>query len=228
MLVRTNGSGVLSIDTESGVPRPPAGVDVASARAYTYANIAVIGEMSKFWTIAAGIACLAAWLGGTVGALGADGFERYQVILERKPFGEPPPTPPPPPPTDETPPWAEAYRLCSVYEDSNQRVQVALLDTKTNKPVMLTLGRDAVNGIELLAADIHEEEATLRKDGEEVTMKLTASKRPPPAKADPRKPPQARSVSRKGPAAKQAKDAASESKPKPNIARPRGVVRAGR
>ena len=118
-----------------------------------------------------------------VTAWSAGGFDRYQIILERKPFGEPPPildVPPPPEQPVEDPPWARTYRLCSVYESNSKRVQVALLDMKTNKPVMLTLGEPPVEGIELISADILDEEAILLKNGQRVTMKLEASKAPKP------------------------------------------------
>lgn len=125
---------------------------------------------------------LIAVVGGTAAyATANDGFDRYQVILERQPFGEPEPEPVPPPPAEnEIPPWAETYRLCSVYESFGKEIQVALLDTKTNKPVMLKLGGDPVEGIELLAADLSGEEATFAKDGQSVTMKLMASSTPAP------------------------------------------------
>lgn len=116
----------------------------------------------------------------------SDGFDRYRVILDRKPFGEPPPPPEVPVEVpEEEPPWAKAYRLCSVYEANDGGIQVAVLDTKTNKPIMLTLGEEPVQGITLVSADIGEEEATLIKDGLQVTMKLEAS-RQPAAKAAPR------------------------------------------
>lgn len=135
---------------------------------------------------------LLAWTAATlVTARAADTFDRYQVILEREPFGAPPPEPaaPPPPPMEEEPPWAKTYRLCSVYESNGNGIQVALVDNKTNKPVMLTLGKDPVEGIELLSANVQEEEAVLTKDGRQVTMKVEASKAPPPrtaTKAPPR------------------------------------------
>jgi hypothetical protein len=86
----------------------------------------------------------------------------------------------PAPDPDAIPPWAETYRLCSVYESFGKEVQAALLDTKTNKAVMLVLGGDPVEGIQLLAANLTEEEATFEKDGQSVTMKLEASRTPPP------------------------------------------------
>lgn len=156
-------------------------------------------------------------------ARAADGFDRYRVILEREPFGAPPPEPeaPPAPPAEEEPPWAKTYRLCSVYQSNNSEVQVALLDTKTNKPVMLTLGKGPVEGIELVSADLSAEEAVLRKDGRQATMKLEASKTPPPrpAAASGRTPTPARAAA--GQAAGRAPQPAQGSTP----AR-RGVIRA--
>ena len=62
-----------------------------------------------------------------LGAAAYGGFERYRVILERKPFGKPPPEPEPVV-TDEDPPWTKEYRLCSVYQEEDQPVEVALVD----------------------------------------------------------------------------------------------------
>jgi hypothetical protein len=116
-------------------------------------------------------------------AAATDSFDRYQIIMDRKPFGEPPPVQAaPPPPPVETPPWAETYRLCSVYEAEGKKVRVGLLEVKTNKAMILAIG-EAQNGIELLSADVGEESATLTKDGQEVTMKLEASKAKPAAAA---------------------------------------------
>mgnify|MGYP001553311848 CR=1 FL=1 len=115
-----------------------------------------------------------------------EGFDRYQVIVDRKPFGEPPPPPqaPPAPPPEETPPWADTYRLCSVYEAEGSEVRVGLLEMKSNKALILAIG-EAQNGILLLSADVAEETATLSKDGRQVTMKLEASKTKPPAAKKP-------------------------------------------
>ena len=119
----------------------------------------------------------------------SEGFDRYQVILDRKPFGEPPPPPEVPVEIpEEEPPWAKVYRLCSVYEADDGGIQVAVLDTKTNKPIMLTLGEEPVQGITLISANIGEEEATLTKDGLQVTMKLETSRRPAPAKRPTKRP----------------------------------------
>jgi hypothetical protein len=141
---------------------------------------------TKWMMGAAAVAVL--WPGAPLWAA-AWGFERYQVILERKLFGEPPPVlvAPGPAPVEE-PPWAKSYRLCSVYQEEGEPVEVALLDLKTNKPVMLTLDGGPNQGIELLFADIETEEARLIKDGLEVTMSLEASKAPPPKPKQPSKP----------------------------------------
>lgn len=144
---------------------------------------------SGYWIFMVVMGLSAATARGTT-----DGFDRYRVIMERKPFGEPPPVQaPPPPPPDVTPPWAETYRLCSVYEAGGTKVRVGLLELKTNKALILAIG-EAQNGIELLSADVTEETATLTKDGQEVTMKLEASttKKPAPAVKPPAAPRSAR------------------------------------
>ena len=165
-------------------------------------------------------ACGLAWGWSDSVWAATDGFERYQVILERQIFGEPPPPPAAPVVApEEKPPWAEQYRLCSVYEEDGKEIQVALLDLKTNKAVMLTLGGEPAQGIELLSADVAEEEATLQKDGKPVTMKLSASTRP-------RTPPKLKPTAAAAAAAKGRTSSRTVVRPgQPAPARPRGVVR---
>ena len=184
-------------------------------------------EAVKSFTIIRHAACVLALACAHTAWAAAEGFERYQVILERQIFGEPPPPPEEPEVVpEEKPPWADQYRLCSVYEEEGKQIQVALLDLKTQKAVMLTLGGEPDQGIELLSADVVEEEATLQKDGKSFTMKLTASNRPktPPnpqaptaAAAAVRANAAARAVIRPGQPAPAA--------PMPGQVRPRGVVR---
>ncbi len=109
-------------------------------------------------------------------------FDRYQIILDRKPFGAAPPAPepPPPPPGPEAPPWADSYRLVSVTQVEGGDVRVGILDRRNNKAVVLRIG-EMQEGIELLTADVAEESAQLRKNGETATMNLqgaTAGERP--------------------------------------------------
>ena len=117
-------------------------------------------------------------------AAAPEGFDRYKVILDRKPFGEPPIAPEPAPtPAPQAPPWADSYRLVSVTKVEGDEVRVGLLDTKSNKAVVLKVGEQD-NGIELLSADVGEESAELRKGGEVVTMNLKSASggsRPPAA-----------------------------------------------
>lgn len=121
-----------------------------------------------------------------------EGFERYKVILDRKPFGEPPIVPEPvAAPVPVTPPWAETYRLVSVTKVEGDDVRVGILDTRSNRAVVLKVG-EMEDGIELLSANIEEESAELRKGGEVVTMTLTAANpgsRPNPTAAAGKAPP---------------------------------------
>lgn len=111
-------------------------------------------------------------------------FDRYQVILERKPFGDPPLAPEPQlaPPGPAAPPWADSFRLVSVTKVEGGDVRVGILDRRNNKPLLLKIG-EMQEGIELLEASVEEESAQLRKDGETVTMNLREAApgdRPPP------------------------------------------------
>jgi hypothetical protein len=142
---------------------------------------------------------------GASAAPETEGFSRYQIILERKPFGEPPEPekPPPPPPTAETPPWADSYRLYSVIQTEGEPIQASLWDLKNMKTVMVSLGGTAVDGIELISADIFNEVAILSKDGISATMELKEStQKPPPKKKLPRgiKPGQKKQNNPKAPA----------------------------
>jgi len=115
-----------------------------------------------------------------------ESFDRYKVILDRKPFGDPPIISEPiAPPMPNAPPWAETYRLVSVTKVEGDEVRVGIVDTKSNRALVLKVGKPE-EGIEVLSADVVEESAQLSKGGEVVTMSLTAAKagsRPQPKAA---------------------------------------------
>lgn len=130
---------------------------------------------------------LAAW--PVAGRASMPDFDRYQIILDRKPFGDVPPAPetPPPAPGPAAPPWADSYRLVSVTQVEGGDVRVGILDRRNNKALVLRIG-EMQEGIELLEADVGEESAQLRKDGETATMNLqgaTSGERPSPPPATP-------------------------------------------
>ena len=100
-------------------------------------------------------------------------FQRYQVILDRKPFGEAPPdpTPTPPPPLKASESFARSLRLCALLELDDGSIRVGLVDNTTKKDFFLSEG-EIVEGIELVSASYEEEEAVLRKGSEMAVIQL--------------------------------------------------------
>ena len=83
--------------------------------------------MKKLWVsvFAVGVAC------ATVFAASPD-FTRYQVILDRKPFGEPPP----PEPVNTVIPLSESFarnlRMSALLEDDDEGIRIGLIDLQSN------------------------------------------------------------------------------------------------
>ncbi|MFH0909668.1 MAG: hypothetical protein V1929_12990 [bacterium] len=100
------------------------------------------------------------------------GFERYQVILDRKPFGDLPlpvmTDPYAPPPIS----FAQGLRLSMIIEDDTTgEMRVGFVDTRSNKSYTLGVG-ESQDGIELVSASWDNEEAILRQGGEMALIKL--------------------------------------------------------
>ncbi len=111
-------------------------------------------------------------------AFGAD-FTRYQVILDRKPFGEEavvlpaqnvgPDGKPMPPPES----FVKNLKMCAVTRHAlTGRLQVGLVDSATKKNYFLNVG-DSEDGITLVDADYDGEKALLRKGAEEVWLGMS-------------------------------------------------------
>jgi hypothetical protein len=121
--------------------------------------------------VAVGVAVAAPWLCPAVTSTEGFDFARYEVILQRKPFGEPPPEPVQPVATTPVqagpvePPFVRSLRMCAVTE-SAAGVRVGLVDIHGNPPktYFLWLG-DEQDGIKLVDADYEMGAALLEKDG---------------------------------------------------------------
>lgn len=106
-------------------------------------------------------------LSGSVASV--PGFDRYQVILDRKPFGDPPPPPaaprPTPPPVSPHQSFARTIRLTALLETEEGELRVGFVNSQNNDSFFLHVG-ESHDGIELVSASYAEEEAVLRRGSE--------------------------------------------------------------
>lgn len=114
-----------------------------------------------------------------------EGFERYQVIINKRPFGEEPPEAATVQVSiNES--FAKNLRLTMIYEGASGDLRVGIIDNATNKSYLLEVGESEDN-IELVEADIKASEALLRK-GNEVALFKLESGTPQMVQSQPKKP----------------------------------------
>lgn len=122
-------------------------------------------------------------------------FSRYEVILERMPFGRPPPPPKPkesaPPPAPETvgPTREEivfykTHKLVALTRTDNG-IGVGFIDSSQKPPRnYFALVGESVDGYEIVRADFANETVDIRREGELYSLKLgQESAGPPPRDA---------------------------------------------
>lgn len=101
-------------------------------------------------------------------------FDRYGIILDRKPFGSEslpqPDVPRPVVPPDQS--FTAKFKIVGVTRNSQGVVQVGLVDLKSNRSTLLGIG-DSIEGVEVVEADYAAERARLRREPEDywVSMK---------------------------------------------------------
>lgn len=122
------------------------------------------------------ILALVALLGAIAPIARADtpSFDRYQVILTRKPFGAPPPPPEPPrAPVVEERKFTEGFRLTMIVESEDGEVSAGFVDNQ-NKSYMMFVG-DIKNEIELVSADYDAGEVVLKKGERLESLKFASA-----------------------------------------------------
>jgi hypothetical protein len=113
---------------------------------------------------------LAGVLWALAGAACAEGpLDRYQIILERKPFGA---TSTSLAQNGVSPAasYAATLRLSAIYE-LNSESWAGLIDTQSNRSLTLAVGKSD-EGIELVSVDLAKEEVVVRKNGETGVLRL--------------------------------------------------------
>jgi len=142
--------------------------------------------MQKKKTTLYGLAFAGAWWGAVLGAhaVTTADFSRYQAVIDRKPFGEVAPIAVPGAAnlaTAES--FTRDYEMKAIIDDGG-KVQVCVLDKKTNKHIYLEIDRE-INGMQLVSVNYDKEEAALKMGGETTVIKLhpEKDKDAPPAMA---------------------------------------------
>ncbi len=104
----------------------------------------------------------------------SSGWERYRLIVERKPFGkEPPPAPAKPAETRPEGVFAKAYRLCMLYTDAEGDLKAGLVSKTNNRNVFLKAGEtDPDENLTLVEIRFEEGLAVLEKNGERAQLLL--------------------------------------------------------
>lgn len=107
-------------------------------------------------------------------AITSHDFSRYQVILDKKPFGEITPS------EDAKLPAALGEVVSKEFEmkaivDDGSGVRIGLLNKKTNKNFFLGVG-ETQEGLQLVSVDYDNEEAVVKKEGETAVVKLRPDK----------------------------------------------------
>ena len=98
-------------------------------------------------------------------------FTRYQVILDRKPFGTAPIAPVAAPIVTPENSFAKTIRMSALLETDDGGVRVGLIDTAANKNFFLSVG-ETEEGVELVSASYKDEEAVIKKGSEMAVIKL--------------------------------------------------------
>jgi len=102
-------------------------------------------------------------------------FSRYEIIVDRQPFGrQPEPAPEPVPeqaPVVQDNALAQALRLTALWELDGSGIRAGLVDVQSNQAFTLRVGQTDL-GYELLSADYANEEAMVRRGGQYALLRL--------------------------------------------------------
>lgn len=108
------------------------------------------------------------------------GFERYKVIVDKRPFGDEP-IEAEPVQISLNQSFARNLRLSMLFEGADGDVRVGVVDAKNSKSYILSVG-ESQDGLELVEADLNASEAMLRKDNEVALFKLESGEIEPLSK----------------------------------------------
>jgi hypothetical protein len=118
----------------------------------------------------------------TCGLAVDSGFARYQLILDKQPFGsEPPEADIVQVPASQS--FARNLRLSMLFEGPDGTTRAGIVDNSTKKSYILRIG-EPQDGFEIVEADIRASEAMVRKGNEVALFKLEAGAGEPISKSE--------------------------------------------
>ncbi len=110
------------------------------------------------------------------------GFKRYQLILDKQPFGrEPPEADIVQVPASQS--FARNLRLSMLFEGPDGTTRAGIVDSASKKSYILRIG-EPQDGLEVVEADVKTSEAMVRKDNEVALFKLEAGGGEPISKTE--------------------------------------------
>ena len=104
-------------------------------------------------------------------AQASTGFERYEIILSRLPFGKEPPPEEMAAPERPSGEFAKQYRLSMLYEDAQGQLKAGLVSKVNNKSLLLQIGESG-EGVSLIDVLLEEGVAVLGSGGETARLLL--------------------------------------------------------
>ncbi len=133
------------------------------------------------WVSLSGLLCVPHAGGDSV----TSGFERYQIILDRAPFGRvSEPVEPVSPPTDSEPSFARHLRLTSLFEHGDV-IHAGLIDTHTGDSIFLRSDLPHEE-FKLIRASLENETVVLEKGSEVATVEMASHSVAVPSATEPR------------------------------------------
>lgn len=127
-----------------------------------------MSRMRSVFVFCAGACLIVAPVRGARAATEPFPFDRYRVILDRKPFGALPVQEVAAPTQPQAESFAKSLRLSTIIEMDDGSVKVGFVDTRSGKSYMMAAG-ESQDGIEVITANWTDEEAVL-KQGEEMAL----------------------------------------------------------
>jgi len=104
-------------------------------------------------------------------------FSRYEIILSRKPFGEPPAEAANPSGAPAATTFIKDIRMCVITEHPEFGIRVGFMDIAAKKNYYLGVG-DTEDGIQLVDADYEKEAALLQKGADSFWINMTGQVNP--------------------------------------------------